>query len=325
MPLDPVVQLILQQSPLSLDDMIRMESVAAAREAYRALRVRPDNPEAVAHIEDRMIPGPAGELPVRVYRPESTDPLPALVFFHGGGWVIGDIESHDPICRTLANSANCVVVSVEYRLAPEAKFPAAADDAYAAVAYVSAHASEFGADASRIAVGGDSAGGNLAAVVSLMARDQGGPDLVFQLLIYPVIERDFERPSYKDNAAGYLLSQDVMRWFWLQYIRSDDDARNPYAAPILADTLAGLPPALVITAEFDPLRDEGDAYATAPHRGRRSHDALPLRRDGARVCAASRLRTAGAGRPRRVRERAEGRLLDARSGLTPFILMRLRR
>ena len=123
-----------------------MASVAEAREAYRALRVRPDNPEQVALIEDRTIPGPAGDLPVRVYRPESADPLPALVYFHGGGWVIGDIESHDPICRTLANSANCVVVSVEYRLAPEAKFPAAADDAYAAASYVSAHAGEFGAD-----------------------------------------------------------------------------------------------------------------------------------------------------------------------------------
>ena len=263
MPLDPIVKMILEQSPMSLDDMIRMPSAAEMREANRALRVQPANPEPVAHIEDRTIPGPAGELLVRVYRPESADLLPALVYFHGGGWVIGDIESHDPICRTLANSANCVVVSVDYRLAPEAKFPAAADDAYAAASFVSANAAEFGADASRIAVGGDSAGGNLAAVTSLMARDRGGPELMFQLLIYPVIERDFGRPSYTENASGYLLSTDVMRWFWDQYIRTDDDARNPYAAPILADKLAGLPPALIITAEFDPLRDEGEAYASA--------------------------------------------------------------
>jgi acetyl esterase len=184
-----------------------------------------------------------------------------LVYFHGGGWVLGGIETHDGVCRELANAAGCVVVSVDYRLAPEHKFPAAVEDCYAATQWAAAHAGDLGADARRLAVGGDSAGGNLAAVVSQMAPDRGGPPIVFELLVYPVTTAAFDTPSYRDNAEGYLLTAGDMRWFWNHYLNGPADADNPYASPLRATRLAGLPPALVITAEFDPLRDEGEQYA----------------------------------------------------------------
>jgi acetyl esterase len=193
--------------------------------------------------------------------PEAASPLPVLVFFHGGGWVIGDLDTHDGICRMIANRANCGVVSVDYRLAPEHKYPAAAEDAYAALLDVHARAEEFGFDGTRIAVGGDSAGGNLSAVVAQMARDRGGPAVAYQALVYPVCDFSFKTGSYRDNAEGYMLTRDSMRWFWGHYLANDADGIQPYASPLRAESLAGLPPALVITAEFDPLRDEGDAYA----------------------------------------------------------------
>ncbi len=184
-----------------------------------------------------------------------------LVFFHGGGWVIGDLETPDGTCRALANRAGCVVVSVDYRLAPENKFPAAPQDTYAATQWVAANAASIHVDPARIAVGGDSAGGNLAAVTAQMARDRGGPRLVFQLLVYPVIDGACDTASYRDNAEGYLLTKDMMRWFWNHYVRDAEDLFNPIASPLRARSLKGLPPALVQTAEFDPLRDEGEAYA----------------------------------------------------------------
>ena len=223
--------------------------------------------ERVHAVEDRTIPGPAGEIPVRIYRPSAATGLPVLVYFHGGGWVICDLETHDPTCRAISNGADCVVVSVDYRLAPEHKFPAAADDAYAATAWVAAHASELGADASRVAVGGDSAGGNLTAAVALMARDRGGPPLAFQVLIYPVLDLASESASRKENGEGYFLTAAGMTWYEEQYLRDDADRKNVLASPLLADDLAGLPPALVVTAEYDPLRDEGEAY------GRRLNEA----------------------------------------------------
>jgi acetyl esterase len=183
------------------------------------------------------------------------------VFYHGGGWVIGDLEVADRPCRSLCAGAGCVVVSVDYRLAPEHRFPAAADDAYAAAQWVSAHAADLGADPARLAVGGDSAGGNLTAVVALMARDQGGPPIAFQLLIYPVAGCDLDTVSYRDNAEGYLLTRAAMEWFWGHYIPDEAARRHPYASPLSAENLAGLPPAFVVTAEYDPLRDEGEAYA----------------------------------------------------------------
>jgi acetyl esterase len=184
------------------------------------------------------------------------------VFFHGGGWVIGDLETHDRLARRIARDAGCLVVAVHYRRAPEHRYPAAADDAYAATAWVAEHAAELGADPARLAVVGDSAGGNLAAVVAQMARDRGGPPIAFQLLVYPVIDHSFETDSYRDNAEGWMLTAKHMRWYWDQYLGPDGDGTDPYASPLRGD-LAGLPPAHVVTAEYDPLRDEGDAYADA--------------------------------------------------------------
>ena len=216
--------------------------------------------QAVARVENRTIPGPAQPIPVRVYWPVTGKTLPVFVYLHGGGWVFGTIDAVDRNCRALANAAECVVVNVDYRLAPENKFPAAADDAYAVVAHIAAHPEEFGADASRIAVGGDSAGGNLAAVTCLMARDRNGPRLAFQLLVYPVVDYDDDRPSTTEN-DGYLLTRASMKYFWDHYVSSPEQGRQPYASPINAQSLAGLPPAIVITAECDPLRDQGEAYA----------------------------------------------------------------
>jgi acetyl esterase len=175
--------------------------------------------------------------------------------------VIGTHDTTDAICRALANRAGCVVVSVDYRLSPEHKFPAPLDDCYAALQWVADNASSIGVDGSRLAVGGDSAGGNLSAVVALKARDQGGPPLRYQMLIYPVTDHDYGTGSYQENGDGYLLTKDMMVWFWDHYLRSPEDGANPLASPLRADDLSGLPPAMVVTGEFDPLRDEGEAYA----------------------------------------------------------------
>lgn len=224
------------------------------------MRPRAPGPD-VGKVEDRTIPGPGGEIPVRIYTPEGSGPFPGLAWFHGGGWVVGDLDTADGSARHLCASANCVVVSVDYRLAPETKFPGAADDCYAATQWLAANAAFLNVDPARIATGGDSAGGNLSAAVSLMSRDRGGCDLVFQLLVYPVTERNFDNGSYTANGVGYSLTRDGMIWFWDHYLAEEADATNPYAAPIHATDLSGLPPALVITAEYDPLRDEGEAYA----------------------------------------------------------------
>ena len=217
-------------------------------------------PEAVARVEDAMIAGPAGDIRVRIYTPHGDGPFPALVYFHGGGWVVGDLDTVDVPCRRIASRAGCVVMSVDYRLAPEHRFPAAAEDAYAAFRWLAENAREQHADPSRIAVGGDSAGGNLAAVVALMARDRGGPQPCFQLLLYPVTDSAQDTASYQDNADGYLLTRESMTWFWNHYM-GDADRTHPYASPMRAADHRGLPPAFVVTAEFDPLRDEGEAYA----------------------------------------------------------------
>ena len=217
--------------------------------------------ETVEKIENRTIPGPAGEIAVRIYTPAGDGPLPVLVYFHGGGFVICDLDSHDSICRALANGAGSVVISVDYRLAPESPFPAAPEDCYAATCWAAEQPASAGFDASRLAVGGDSAGGNLSAVVALMARDRSGPRIAHQLLIYPVTDCAFDTASYEENAEGYLLSREMMRWFWKHYLENPDDAANPVASPLRAENLEGLPAATVITAEFDPLRDEGEAFA----------------------------------------------------------------
>jgi acetyl esterase len=215
--------------------------------------------ETVA-CEDRSVPGPAGEIPVRVYR-HGTGPAPVLVFFHGGGWVVGSIVSHDGVCATLARLSGCVVVSVEYRLAPEHPFPAALEDAWTATQWVAAHAGEIGGDPGCLAVGGDSSGGNLAAVCALRARNEGIP-LALQLLVYPVCDADAERPSWHEFAHGYFLTREVMLAFWQAYIpEGEGDRFHPDASPLRAADVAGVAPAFVLTAEYDVLRDEGEAYA----------------------------------------------------------------
>ena len=230
-----------------------------ARQAYRAMgMLNGDRPE-VAAVSDRI----AGSVPVRVYRPDGDD-LPVLVWYHGGGWTIGDLETADPTCRQLAVRTGCVVVSVDYRLAPEHPFPAAVDDAWEALTWVVEHAAGLGGDPGRVAVGGDSAGGNLAAVLCHLARDRGGPELSFQLLVYPVTDLRLGHPSVDENADGYLLTRDTMRWFRRNYLGANEaDVVNPLASPLLADDHAGLPPALIVTAGYDPLRDEGEAYGRA--------------------------------------------------------------
>jgi acetyl esterase len=267
MSLDPQAKALLEQMAANPDAPRLIDlPPAGGREMYRAMAAMLD-PQGVpiGKIEDRTIPGPAGGVPVRIYTPVAAGGTgPALVYYHGGGWVIGDLETHDALCRTLANEAGCKVIAVDYRLAPEHPFPAAIDDAYAAVKWVEANASEIGIDPNRIAVAGDSAGGNLAAAVSLRAKAEKGPHIAFQLLIYPVTDAPRTTQSYKDFAEGHMLEAEGMDWFWNHYVLSAGaDPKHPYAAPLHAETLSGLPAAYVVTAGFDVLRDEGKAYAEA--------------------------------------------------------------
>jgi acetyl esterase len=233
------------------------------RESIRAMAAMTEAGPEMAEITDLIAPGPSGEIPVRVFRARNDESLPLLVFLHGGGFVIGDIETHDAICRTVAKTADCVVLSVDYRLAPEHPYPSGVEDCYAATCWAVEVADTLGADPWRVSIGGDSAGGNLAAVVAQMIRDRGGPDLASQLLIYPIIDCDFETASYLDNARGYLLTRPLMQWFWAHYLEDDAQAEDAYACPSKAADLSGLAPAIVLTAEYDPLRDEGESYAAA--------------------------------------------------------------
>ena len=263
MPLDPQVALYLQTlaeadskpaPEISLAEMRRQAEQSAIEQAGK--------PEHVATVVDRIIPGPGGDIPIRIYTPEGEGPFPVLMYFHAGGWVLGSLAYGDAICRAIAKDTPCIVVSVDYRLAPEHTFPAAPEDCYAATQWVATHAHEFNADAHAIAVGGDSAGGNLSAAVTLMARDRQEPPLCFQVLIYG--ETDYYEPgtpSYTAYAHGYGLTRDDMIWFWEQYLAKKEDATHPYAAPLQASDLSELPPALIITAEYDPVRDEAEHYA----------------------------------------------------------------
>ncbi|MGA2410394.1 MAG: alpha/beta hydrolase, partial [Candidatus Binataceae bacterium] len=222
------------------------------------------NPAPVGRVEDRKLPGgPAGDVPVRIYSPPGRGPFGGLVFFHGGGWVIGNIETHDALCRDLTSRANIVTISVDYRLAPEHKFPAAPEDCYAVTKWVGANTALLNIEPGKVAVGGDSAGGNLAAVIALMARDRGGPSIAFQALIYPVTDSSRDTASYHEFAKdGYILSKADMDWFFGYYLKPGDE-NNPWVAPAKANDLSRLPPALVLTAGYDPLRDEGEAYGEA--------------------------------------------------------------
>ena len=259
MPLDPQAKQVMEQLAALGFPPPHTVTPEQARLNAKA-RPRAAGPE-VAGVEQRHIPGPGPAIPVRIYTPTGAGPFPILVWFHGGGWVVGDLDSADATARHLAVGAGCVVVSVDYRLAPETKFPGPADDCYAATQWAVQHASQINGDPERIAVGGDSAGGNLAAAVSLMARDRRGPSLAFQLLVYPVTHCNYTTNSYQSFAEGYMLTRASMQWYWNHYLQDAADAHNPYAAPLVAGDLSGLPPALVITAECVPLCGEGAAYA----------------------------------------------------------------
>jgi acetyl esterase len=260
MPLDPQVQKFLTEMAVAPQPPMHELSPAAARQQMIDATAALGQPQAVDSIEDRAVSGSGGEIPVRIYKPAGQR-LPVIVYYHGGGWVIGNLDTHDGYCRALANAAGAIVVSVDYRLAPEHKYPAAAEDAYVATCWASENASAIGGRSGPLAVGGDSAGGNLAAAVALMARDRRGPAIGCQLLIYPITDGDFDTPSYHDFATEYFLTRDTMIWFWDQYCAADADRRQAYLSPLRAENLRGLPPALVMTAEYDPLRDEGEAYA----------------------------------------------------------------
>ena len=239
-----------------------------AREFYMAARlVSNPEPPALQSAEPLSIPAPHGSIPARVYTPRKlrkTDGLaPCLVFFHGGGWVIGNLETHDVVCRKLADEGELMVISVDYRLAPEHKFPAAVDDAIASTKWIAANARQLGIDASRLMIGGDSAGGNLAAVVTLAARDGNGPRIAGQVLIYPATDFSMAHPSHAEPETSILLTHSVIRWFRDHYLNGSADVHDWRASPVRAKTLIGLPPAYVLTAGADPLRDEGDEYAKA--------------------------------------------------------------
>ncbi|MGK8488604.1 alpha/beta hydrolase [Nocardia asiatica] len=262
MPLTPEARVIVDAAAAAFPAL--GTEVLDATEARRLLAARPApavEPIPVARVRERLIPGPPGapEVRIRIYRPESAPrPAPVVVFCHGGGFVICGLDSHDQFCRAMAAAAEAIVVSVDYRQAPEHRFPAAAEDAYAALCWVAGHAEALGGDPARVVVAGDSAGGNLAAVTALMARDRDGPGIARQLLLYPMLDPACATESYRANAEGYFTTAAHLRWYWRQYLGSHDGA-DPYANPLRAE-MSGLPPAFIVTAEFDPLRDEGESY-----------------------------------------------------------------
>jgi acetyl esterase/lipase len=260
--LQPDVKLVLDLiASLDLPPLESMSPADARAFSLAMSAQRPPGPD-VGEVVDGRLPGPAGDLDYRLYRPASDGPHPIVVYFHGGGWVLGDQASDDPLCRDICVRADVVVVSVDYRHAPEARFPAAIDDGFAALGWIAANAIELGGIPGRLAVAGWSAGANIAAVVGRLARDAGGPDIAGQVLLTPVTDADMTRTSYAENGEGYVLTSALMRWFWDHYA-DPSDRSDPRAAPLHADSLVGLPPTLVVTCEFDPLRDEGVAYADA--------------------------------------------------------------
>jgi acetyl esterase len=259
--LDPQIAALIETLDAGFPPVHTMTG-AEARATIRSRFIAPSQPEVVGEVRDESVPGPSGDISVRVYRPAADEALPVLAYAHGGGFVFCDLDSHDGLCRNIANLIPAVVISVEYRLAPENRWPSAAEDVYTVTRWAAHNAEAFGGDTRRIAVGGDSAGGNLAAVTALMARDRGGPSLSGQLLLYPMITADFDTESYRLFGRGYYNPKPALQWYWDQYVPSDLDRQNPYASPLHAD-LAGLPPAVVVIAGHDPLRDEGIAYADA--------------------------------------------------------------
>lgn len=277
MPLHSQARAVLDAlAEMKLPDLSELSPADARALTTKQREALPPGPDAV--VLDREIPGPAGNIAIRIFKPPGTNDgtkLPVLVWFHGGGFVIGSVAQSDADCRHLATLASIAVVSVDYRLAPDHPYPAAPDDCFAAVSWVAENAGEIGVDPARLAVGGDSAGGNLAAVVSIMARDRGAPKIRFQLLVYPVTDLvSLETKSYRENAEGYFLTRRTMFWFRDHYLKTEANRKEPYASPLHAD-LRWLPRAMVLTAEFDPLRDEGEQFA---ERLKRAGTAVTLRR-----------------------------------------------
>lgn len=267
MPLDPIVARVRDYRVATGFTPLYTMSVEQARKADRETEA--DNWDWVKHPEEIFeltVPGPAGPLPIRVYRPQSEGPLPVVVYFFGGGWVVGSLDTSDAICRALSTMVPCVVVSVGYRLAPEHPFPAATDDCYAAVKWVADNAAALGADTARLAVAGDSSGGNLAAAIPLMAREEDGPEISAQVLVYPPMLNDATTKSMSDNKDPMFFNAHSSAWFWERYLADPADGDSPMASPLKAKDHSGLPPALMITAEYCPLHDEGEAYADALER-----------------------------------------------------------
>lgn len=261
MPLDPqIVRMLGQSSGWAQARSVPVEQLRAAVKGFAA--VTPQLPVPLRDISDWVIPGPAGDLPVRIYKPQAGGARPILVYFHGGGWVVGDLNTQDMICRGLCHGAECIVVSVDYRLAPEHRFPAAVDDGYAALIWSAAHGAEIGGDPTRIAVGGDSAGAVLSGAVAIRARDEAGPGLRGQLLFYGSMNYpSHDLPSMKEFADGPILTADDIDYFWHLYLtHAESEQNHPWASPIRAPSHAGLPPAFIGTAELDPSRDPGEVY-----------------------------------------------------------------
>ncbi len=260
MPLDPKAKAIIDL--FTPAEPVRWAEISAAE--YRAqMQLASFGPTDIKlpAVADDAIPGPAGPIPVRIYRAALEPAQPGIVYFHGGGFALGGLDTHDGTCRRLCKAVGATVISVDYRLAPEHRFPAAVDDCYAATVHLIGQADAFGLDPARIAVAGDSAGGNLAAVVAILNRDRGGPTILHQALIYPVTDMTFQSASYSENAEGYFLTRGMMEWFGWQYIPAGQPADDPLLSPLFTPDLSGLPAATLITAEYDPLRDEGEAYA----------------------------------------------------------------
>jgi acetyl esterase len=255
--LDPQAKMICDAMNATEPVPFNEETLEAQRAGFGALLLLAGEPEPVFAVEDRDAAG----VPVRIVRPSPDPDLPIVVYLHGGGWVIGNVEQFDPVLRQVANATGAIVVAPDYRLAPEHPYPAPLDDAWHALNWTAEHAKSFGGDPSRLAVMGDSAGGNLSAVCALLARDAGGPQLAMQVLIYPVTDCNLRTESYHDNGEGYLLEEKQMRWFFSCYVQGDHDPTDWHVCPLRARDLRGVAPAVVLTAEYDPLRDEGEAYA----------------------------------------------------------------
>ena len=262
MPLDPQVEIFLEQMAAISKGAPPISSYTPAE--YRVISERSMaaslKPEEVKQVEDVKIPVDGGEIMARIYTPEGNGPYPVFLFFHGGGWVLGSVDSYDGMARMIANASGAMVVSVDYRLAPEHRFPVATEDCYHALSWTEEHIEEYGGMKDCIIVGGDSAGGNLAAVLTLMTKDRSGPHINGQVLIYPATSFTITTPSMIENAHGYFLTKDMMRWLSNHYIH-EDDRSSIYASPLLAEDIHGLPQAFIMTAEYDPLRDEGRLYA----------------------------------------------------------------